>query len=113
LKEQGLIDDVAFARQWKENRESFSPRGRIVLKRELGQKGVSEEITAAIVSEVDEDTGAYYAAQKKARALPSGDYQSFRNTLLPFLRRRGFSYEVCRHTVNHIWRENNYGEQDA
>ncbi len=112
LKEQGLVDDAAFAQWWKENRESFSPRSRMALKRELYQKGISKEITAAVISEVDEDTSACRAARKKAKVLSTLDYNLFRNTLLAFLRQRGFSYEVCRHTVDRIWEEKieSYGE---
>ena len=39
LKEQGLVDDVAFAQFWKDNRESFSPRSQRLTKLELRRKG--------------------------------------------------------------------------
>ncbi len=35
LKEQGLVDDIAFAQFWKDNRESFSPRSRWLTKLEI------------------------------------------------------------------------------
>ena len=113
LKEQGLTDDVAFARLWTENRESFSPRSRFLLQRELRKKGLDEEIIAATVEGVDEESSAYRAAQKKARILKTSDYSSFQGKLIGFLRRRGFGYDVCRRTVNRVWQERSEGGQNA
>ena len=105
LKEQGLIDDIAFARFWKENRESFSPRSRRMLQQELRQKGISPQIIAEVVEEVDDRRSAYKAAQRKAGKLTSSDPHSFRRKFSAFLRRRGFDYEVTKHTVNQLCQE--------
>lgn len=105
LKEQGLIDDYAFAQFWKENREVFSPRGRAMLQRELRQKGVASHIIAEAIREIDEEAGAYRAAQKKAEKLASSDREGFYRKLGSFLRRRGFNYEITQHTVKQLWLE--------
>jgi regulatory protein len=39
LKEQGLVDDEAFARYWKDNRQAFRPRSRRLTTLELQRKG--------------------------------------------------------------------------
>ena len=44
LKEQGLVDDAAFARYWADNRESFSPRSQRMTRLELQKKGVAREV---------------------------------------------------------------------
>lgn len=105
LKEQGLVDDSAFAQFWKENRESFSPRGRAILHRELRQKGVASHIIAEAIREIDEEAGAYRAAQKMAEKLASSDREGFYRKLGSFLRRRGFNYEITQHTVKQLWLE--------
>jgi len=105
LKEQGLVDDSAFAQFWKENRECFSPRARAILYRELRQKGVASHIIAEAIREIDEEAGAYRAAQKKAEKLTSSDRESFYRKLGSFLRRRGFNYEITQHTVKQLWLE--------
>ena len=105
LKERGLVDDLAFARFWKENRESFSPRSRAMLHRELRQKGVAPYIIAEVAQEIDEEASAYRAAEKRAKKLASSDGDSFCRQLVAFLRRRGFNYEVTRHTVSQLWQE--------
>ncbi|MEE8413295.1 MAG: RecX family transcriptional regulator [Dehalococcoidales bacterium] len=105
LKEQGLIDDTAFAQFWKDNRESFSPRSQWLTRLELRQKGVTDEIIDQTVATIDDEDSAYRAALKKARGLPASDYQSFRRRLGEHLKRRGFSYGVINDTVFRIWQD--------
>jgi len=105
LKEQGLVDDVAFAQFWKDNRESFSPRSRWLTKLELRRKGVANDIIDQVVDMVDDDNNAYRAALSKARSLPLSDYQGFRRRLGEYLKRRGFGYGVIKHTVEQLWQE--------
>ena len=105
LKGQGLLDDLAFAQFWKENRESFSPRSQMMLQRELRQKGIAPHIIAEVAEGMDEEASAYRAAQRKVRKLASADYDNFCRKLGAFLKRRGFNYEVARRTVNQLWHE--------
>ena len=105
LKEQGLVDDMAFAQFWKDNRESFSPRSQWLTRLELRRKGVANDIIDQVVNTIDDDDSAYRAALSKARSLPLSDYQSFRRRLGEYLKRRGFSYGVINHTVERVWQE--------
>lgn len=105
LKEQGLIDDAAFARFWKENRESFSPRSQRLTRLELRQKGVANDIIDDAVESIDEDDCAYRAGQRKASSLSRADYQSFRLRLGEYLKRRGFGYEVINHATERLWQD--------
>jgi len=105
LKEQGLLDDAAFAQFWKENRESFSPRSRRLTKLELRRMGVVADIIEQVVGDVDDGENAYRAALRKTHHWPLSDYQSFRRRLGEYLRRRGFDYEVINQTVGRVWQE--------
>jgi len=109
LKEQGLVDDLAFAQFWKDNRESFSPRSQWLTRLELRQKGVADSTIDQVIDAVDDGESAYRAALSKARSLPLSDYQSFRRRLGEYLKRRGFGYGVISHTVERVWQEQ--GEQ--
>jgi regulatory protein len=105
LRAKGLLDDLAFARFWRESRESSSPRSRAALRSELRRKGIDPDVVAEALDGVDEEAAAYRAAQKKAARLATVDHDDFRTRLSGVLRRRGFSYEVTKHTVNRLWQE--------
>ena len=105
LKEQGLVDDMAFAQFWKDNRESFSPRSQWLTRSELRQRGVANDIIDQMVAGIDDEDSAYRAALSRAHSLPLSDYQSFRRRLGEYLKRRGFGYRVISHTVERVWQE--------
>ena len=105
LKEQGLIDDIAFARFWKDNRETFSPRSRRMTKLELRRKGLSSDVIEQVIGEIDDGESAYRAAVKRATRLAGTDYQDFRRRLGAYLGRRGFSYIVIEKTTDRVWEE--------
>jgi len=105
LKEQGLIDDIAFARFWKDNRQEFSPRSRRLTKLELKRKGLSPEAIEQVIGEIDDRESAYRAALNRARRLSMSDYQTLRQRLAEYLGRRGFSYTVIDETTQRIWQE--------
>lgn len=105
LREQGLLDDVSFAKFWVENRTTFRPRSRGMTRSELRKKGVAEEMINQAVADIDEADSAYRAAISKARRLSRLDYPEFRQRLGDFLRRRGFAYNVISQTVRRVWQE--------
>ena len=104
LKERQLLDDAAFARFWKENREAFRPRSSKLLEMELRRKGVDSEVVSQALMGVDDDELAHRAARKKGHNLEK-DYDVFRRKLGAYLVRRGFSYEVTNRTIQRVWRE--------
>jgi regulatory protein len=105
LKERGLVDDLAFAEFWKENRQSFRPRSQWLTRLELRQKGVAEDIINQVAAEVDDEDSAYRAAIAKTRRLPTADYDDFRRSLGEHLKRRGFGYGLIKTTVERVWQE--------
>lgn len=110
LAGSGLVDDQAFAHFWVENRASFRPRGQAALRYELRRKGVGEEAIDAAIRGVDEDDGAYRVALTRALRLQNVDRDTFYRRLGDLLRRRGFSYETVRETVERLWQERTSGE---
>jgi regulatory protein len=100
-----LLDDLAFARYWVENREKFKPRGLRMLRHELRQKGVNAKIIAQALADLNEEESAYRAATQRGRRLAHLDQASFRQKLSSYLLRRGFPYGVVNPTVECIWQE--------
>ena len=109
LKEGGLIDDAAFAQYWRDNRLSFRPRSKRLIKLELRQKGVAIETANELVEDLDDEKAAYEAGLKKARVLSGLDHSEFHSRLSGYLRRRGFDYETIGSTVARLWQERQNG----
>ncbi len=107
LKEQRLVDDGLFARQWTENRQAHSPRSGRMVQWELRRKGITLEIATEAAATVDDDEAAYQAAAARAGRMRVADFETFRKRLGDFLLRRGFGYGVVRRTVDRLWSDNN------
>ena len=105
LKEQGLVNDMAFTRFWVENRQTFSPRSQSLTRLELKKKGVARDVIDQIAGSIDDEDSAYQAARHRARRLPSLDYEGFRRRLFGYLKYRGFGIGVIRQAVARVWQE--------
>ena len=105
LTRAGLLDDLAFARFWVENRDTFRPRSGRMLRYELRQKGLSEETIAQALADLDEEESAYRAGLRGGLRLTHLDEVSFRKKLTAYLLRRGFPYEVANSVVERAWQE--------
>jgi regulatory protein len=103
-----LINDEAFAEFWVESRGHFRPKGSQALRSELKLKGVDREVIDEVVTGEQDEELALAAGRKKAITLirqPDIDFNTFRARLGPFLQRRGFSYQITKHTVQNLWEE--------
>ncbi|MEZ4771413.1 MAG: RecX family transcriptional regulator [Caldilineales bacterium] len=110
LTAYGYLDDLRFAQAWIEDRERFRPRSPAALRNELRDKGVSQEIIAQVLSELDQDASAYRAAEAYVRRLERLDERSFRQKLGNHLLRRGFAHSVVWPVVDQIWSEQHGAE---
>ena len=105
LRDNRLANDNEFAQAWVENRNTFRPRSRRALTMELRQKGLDEETINNAVSDIDEETLAYEAAQKRAPRFLGLEWNEFRKKLSDYLARRGFPYPVAASVITKIWNE--------
>jgi len=112
LRSASLLDDLAFAQYWVENRESFRPRGRRLLRQELRAKGIGQGLIDEVLTDVEEGRSAYQAAVQRAARYARLDDEAFREKMYGFLRRRGFDYEVVRETIARLLLQRN-GEGTA
>lgn len=96
LVQRKLIDDTAFAKWFIEQRHTFRPKGKMLLKLELRQKGIAPEVVNAVIAETgettDEITLALEVMRKKLRQ-PLGKME-LRQKIASILGRRGFSWDV-------------------
>ncbi|MEJ5239626.1 MAG: RecX family transcriptional regulator [Anaerolineales bacterium] len=105
LRQNGLLDDADFAHAWVENRQTFRPRGARLLRQELRRKGLDEHIIQEALDEVDEEAAAYAAARPRAQRLRGLDSRLFRQKLIAYLTRRGFSFEIADSVARNLWEE--------
>jgi len=95
LEEQHLLDDKKFSRNWVESRLRFRPRGEPVLRQELRQKGISEEVIKATLSDLLDEESQLAAATKllKSRQKKTPDQNN------RYLASKGFSYSIIHQVV--------------
>ena len=105
LQRQGLLDDAAFAREWRRQREKNRPRGPAAIANELRRLGVDSEVVEEALADFDAAENAYRAAARYASRLSHQEFPEFRRKLWAFLQRRGFDSSVVRQTVDRLWQE--------
>lgn len=117
LTECGLLDDVAFTRQWIENRQAFRPRGIQALRSELHRKGISREIIETALKDTELLGDQQMQALTLARSVldkyaAATDYPRFQRRLGGYLYRRGFDRETIQPILRMLWYEVQQGERD-
>ena len=105
LTQQGYLDDAAFARQWRSNRERRRPRGQRLLRQELLGKGVPEDTIREALEDFDGPGNAYRAGHSLASRLAGSGFVQFRQRLWSHLQRRGFDGSVIGEAVQTLWQE--------
>lgn len=105
LIEMDYLDDAAFARAWVESRDRARPRGEMVLRRELGLKGVARSVVDEILTERVGAAGAAgpnrtaavaLIARRRAALERETDPARRRQKAYALLARNGFDPETCR-----------------
>lgn len=103
--EAQLIDDAAFARSFVASRIACGGKSRSVIRRELRQKGVPEELANQALEGLNRQTEAELAlglARKRLSALASYEREIQYRRLQGFLARRGFDSEIIRRTLSEV-----------
>lgn len=108
LRSVGYVSDAEFASWWVEQRTSFRPCGKNLLRSELFSKGVARELIEeelAKYSLEDEISWAGGLVEKRAARYKDFTAREKREKLGAYLSRRGFSWEVIQRVlvVNTVW----------
>lgn len=104
MLELGYLNDADFADRWIENRQEHKPRSRMMLHRELMQKGIDRETISEALeeTEIDEFGDALELARKKANSMAGLDQQTRDRRLSGFLGRRGYGFDVIRKVLEQL-----------
>lgn len=107
--EKEYINDENYAKQWVDERKRLRPRGRHLLKQELIQRGVEEDLIEEVLSQhlsdQDEKFLIHQLIQKKWKphSFPNG--YEVKKKMVPFLQRKGFSLHIVLSVVQTVEEE--------
>jgi len=97
LKKYNYLDDSEFAKWWVHSRIRSNPKGTIVLKRELINRGITKEIIDLVLSKYQNQTAiAQKALQKKLKSWKNLSEQDFKKKVYSYLITRGFDFETIK-----------------
>lgn len=103
LARYGYVDDRRFAAAWVEQRHG-NGRGRMLLRKELEQKGIATDIIDEVLSEVPEEWDEEVArslAEKRYERLYRYPWPTVERRLGHYLLRRGFPQSLVRSILQH------------
>ncbi|MDR2896819.1 MAG: recombination regulator RecX [Propionibacteriaceae bacterium] len=100
----GLVDDLAFARAWVEQRQAAKAIGWRRLAQELALKGVDRTIVDQVRLELAGDDSAEFAAARslaarRAATMKGLDQATVERRLAGQLARRGYSSDIIRQVI--------------
>ena len=88
-----FLDDQEFASWWILQRQTFRPKGKYALKKELQLKGIDKDLIARLVEEVDEEKEALKALEKCLGRYQGLSSLERKKKIVSFLQYRGFSWD--------------------
>jgi regulatory protein len=104
----GLVDDLAFARWWIDQRDRHAPRGRIALETELRAKRIPPAVLETLRSPdtgeemLTEEERAAAALERHLRGRPLPDDPRGLQRIGMFLVRRGFDPVTARAVIRRV-----------
>jgi regulatory protein len=117
LKEQGFVDDAAFAQSFARAKVVGASQSRRRVQQELSRKGVARDVSDAAIDVVFEEEGVdafaivAEAARKKLRSLAKLEPAVRKRRLYGFLARRGYDGEHIRSAMKIAGEELDASEQ--
>lgn len=108
LEDLKYVNDGEFVKWWIDQRRTFRPKGKIALRQELRQKGISEELIKNLLendqknSQNSEFILALSLAQKRLARYTKIPPQEVKQKLSRFLASRGFEWEIVKETIDSL-----------
>jgi len=115
MQSRRLLDDSAYARRFAEQRTTGQRKGRLLVRQELVQRGISKEEADRALGELDDNLeieAAKALARKKWPQL-KGELRERRMKLTAFLMRRGFPSSIVRTALAQVQSEAAADEEDG
>lgn len=104
FEEAGLINDLVFAETVVSSRRNFRGLSKSAIKRELNQKGVSQDLietTTRVITSEDELETAKRLAETRIRSMSRLEDQARTRRLFAYLQRKGYSSSIIFEAIRH------------
>lgn len=107
VQEQHFQSDLEFARWWVQSRTRYKAKSNLVIKMELRQKGINDELIQAALTERTDD---YKSDSEKAEIIARKYIKRVMNLpktdqyrrLTSYLSQKGFDYDTIRRVIDDI-----------
>lgn len=104
LTEQRFLNDLEFAQMWLRSRTESKPKSLWLVRRELQQKGISQEIIEELLGEKDKSSSDLASAkvivEKRIHKYKDLPRQEIYTKLGSFLARRGFGWDIIKQSID-------------
>ncbi len=101
LKEQKFVDDIEFTKWWIEQRTKVKPRASRLIKFELKQKGISDELIQNSELRIKNDFDkAMVLAEKRMPRYKNETPKKIYEKLGRFLASKGFDYDTIKEVID-------------
>lgn len=114
LTKEGLINDAAYAQEWASQRVRGRGKGKLWVRQELRQKGVSKPLIEEALDTVSEDEeyeSAKELAAKKWRTT-TGEMMDRKRKTGAFLLRRGYQGALVSRVIRELIQEDGMRDED-
>lgn len=108
LQEVGLVDDERFTDAFIRSRTASKKAGPALLRRELRERGVKEELIESALAELDHDqvlTTAMDLARRKLNQSQGKDRQTIKRRIYSVLSRKGYSHDLSMRVMAEVMAE--------
>lgn len=102
LQSLGLIDDREFALWWIGQRQTFRPKGKYALQKELQAKGIDRTLVESLLESLNEEKEAQKALKKRLDRYQDLPALERKKKITAFLQYRGFSWETIKKALEKV-----------
>jgi regulatory protein len=98
LELQGLLNDLEFAKLWRESRQRTKKLSKRVIAAELRTKGVSQDIITEVIEDIDDEDEyqqAFLLAERKYKSIAHLDPELIYRRVSGLLVRKGYGHGIC------------------
>lgn len=105
LKQEKFIDDERFVKAYVNDKFKFEKWGRVKIRFQLKQKGLTDDLIRQGLNEIDEEKYVKLLLQTmrdKAKTIKSGDKYEKMGKIIRFAQNRGFEPEYIHRHLNSV-----------